>query len=407
MKKKYKVRKREGCRICSGDCKLIHKIENAPFTDEFLTNGLDAFTYDIDIYSCNDCGTIQTLHDVNVISYYDDYQYTVGNSTTAQKFMNEISRRIKLEYFETSNNPKVLEIGSGDGEQLKFFKDNGFSVYGIEPSKPLCQISKSKGIDCCHSFFDKDSSNRAIDYLGNPDLIFMSYTFDHIPDPVPTLNLSRDLLRKNGLLVFEVHNIRDILIRGEYCLLEHEHSIYLDEYYAAKLLESCGFKIINLDIVPHHIRRANSLIVVATLAENSNYQEISSHELNSISLDYRNDLGMKINQTIDNLDKYVFSHFHDGKRIIAYGAGGRGVMTLAAMKSAVCFKAIYDMSPKSIGTFVPKTNIPLLDASMISQKDADLVIVFSFGYIDEISAYLLEKGFSDNQIVNLLELLET
>ena len=76
--------------------KKILKIKNMPFTDQFLLkkNLGDEFKEDIEIFICNDCSVTQTLKDVQVDDYYNDYQYSVGKSSIANNFMKKLSVNI-------------------------------------------------------------------------------------------------------------------------------------------------------------------------------------------------------------------------------------------------------------------------------------------------------------------------
>ena len=47
----------------------------------------------------------------------------------------------------------IVEPGSGDGAQLKYFLDHGCDVLGIEPSDCLASISRSKCIPTLGSLF--------------------------------------------------------------------------------------------------------------------------------------------------------------------------------------------------------------------------------------------------------------
>ena len=77
-------------RVCKQ--KNISKILNfkdMPFMDEFVSkeNIGKEFLHDIDIFLCHVCLTVQTQHDVNVYKYYNDYEYSVENSSLVQRII--------------------------------------------------------------------------------------------------------------------------------------------------------------------------------------------------------------------------------------------------------------------------------------------------------------------------------
>ena len=99
-----RIKKISGCRICnSKNLKRILKIKNMPFTDQFLLkkNLGDEFKEDIEIFICNDCSVTQTLKDIEVDDYYNDYQYSVGKSSIANNFMKKLSNNINNSFFKS------------------------------------------------------------------------------------------------------------------------------------------------------------------------------------------------------------------------------------------------------------------------------------------------------------------
>ena len=122
------------CRICnSSEFKQIIKLDKMPFTDEFIVKDKigSEFLADIEIGICLKCGSAQNMNDTDMDSYYNEYTYTVQSSGFALNFMQLVAQRIKKNYFSAVASPKILEIGSGSGEQLLEFKKEGFHVSAL------------------------------------------------------------------------------------------------------------------------------------------------------------------------------------------------------------------------------------------------------------------------------------
>ncbi len=150
------------CRACSSDLhnKLVH-LKKMPLTDDFVKvkESKVEFLQDIEIYQCSNCNLVQNPINFNYQEYYQDYEYSSGHSEFAKKFMLDYAREAFNAYKEQNGiSPKsVIEIGSGDGEQLKFF--DGLSierVLGIEPSESLSRSSESIGIPVIEGLYTKD-----------------------------------------------------------------------------------------------------------------------------------------------------------------------------------------------------------------------------------------------------------
>ena len=401
----------DSCRTCgSGNISKFLTLPDMPFTDDFVTPQQfgEEFKADIGVYVCGDCMCAQTQHDVDVRDYYEDYHYSVGASPTVARFVKVLVDNLKAAYLVDKVRPKVLEVGSGDGQQLVAFKDAGCDVLGYEPSLVLCEIAESKGVRTVQGLFGADSINNLPAEFQKVDVVMLSYTFDHLPRPREFLTACHSILDGHtGLLVVEVHDLEKIVERKEYCLFEHEHSIYLTERTATNLCRMENFELINFDLVPEQDRRGNSLIFVATPAS-SQFASNPAQPRTPPEFGQRTFYGSverDILKGIRNLDDFARKKTEGGNTLAGYGAGGRGVMTLAAMKEARRFAYLADRNPKRSGLLVPKSGVPLVGIEELIKTRADNVLVFSFGYMREIGEALRAIGYRDEQLHSLLDVL--
>ena len=383
-----------------------------PLTDEFISAERfgQEFRHDIDVFICEDCLTAQTQHDVDMSEYYEDYQYAVGSSPAASRFMRLLASRLLEKYFTGRNRLRVLEVGSGDGGQLSAFKELGCEVMGYEPSSGLANIAESKGIPTIQGLFTADSVNRLPERYQKVDVVILSYTFDHLPRPREFLAVARSILDSgSGLLVVEIHDLQKIFERQEFCLFEHEHTVYLTTATAAALASYESMAIVDFDLVPEEDRRANSLIFVATPADSCLAKSLPmarpSTPAEFSDFEFYGQQAERIHDAIANLDAFVNRVTDDGRTLAGYGAGGRGVMTLAAMKTAHKLRYLVDKKPKRPGLLVPKSGLPLVGLSALKDSPVDEILVFSFGYMQEIQAELAAFGYQPCQFHSLLDVL--
>ena len=402
---------RSCCRVCgSENLKRFLNLSNMPFTDDFVSreNLGSEFQNDIDIYVCLNCLVAQTQHDVDVADYYQNYQYSVGGSNFATTFMSNLATSSIEKYFKELPKPKVLEIGSGDGEQLAFFKKSGCDVLGYEPSSYLAELAIQKGIPTIQGLFDKNSIEKLPNDFQRVNIILLSYTFDHIPKPIELLKVVNKILDdERGILIIEVHDLDKIFERSEFCLFEHEHSIYLTPSTAQSLLSLENFSVIDFDILPEQSRRANSLLFVATKNDSllsplkidaikkSNFGELSFYE-------HQANL---INDRIRNLELFLDVRKQQGKKVAGYGAGGRGVMTLAAISNASNLEYLVDKNPKGKNIFTPKSHVPVFGINKLEEEVVDDIVVFSFGYMEEIKEELKIFGYKPEQFYSMIDIL--
>lgn len=399
------INKISECRICnSPEIVSVLKLEKMPFTDEFIKNNDIGKEYlaNIEIGICNNCGSVQNLNDTDMEQYYNEYTYTVQSSQFAMDFMKTVANRIHANFFSNRINPKVLEIGSGSGEQLFYFKELGFKVLGIEPSEKLSEFANNSGIKTLTSFFDENTKEVVDEEFKKVDLVISSYTFDHIPRPVEVLKNIYSILSDQGYIMLEVHNLNLIKERNEFCLFEHEHYTYLNENTMTQLLNFNGFEVKTFELLTNAEKRANSLLVIAQKSiKNENISISISDELTSIKK-----LSENIYTSINNFDEWLIAN--SSKNIVAYGAGGRGIMTIAALKNSDKINFIVDKNPKDKDIYSPKSHLKVYGLEIFNEIKPEIIVVFSFGYFDEIKEELTVKyGLTSAKFISILDILKT
>jgi SAM-dependent methyltransferase len=391
------------CRICNYQLhKKIFHISDMPLTDDFIeVSGQTKKEYirDIKIYHCGNCGINQNPDDFNHESYYQDYQYSTGHSEFTKRFMTAYAAAT-FEAFERTNNRaarSVLEVGSGDGQQLLSFKSLGVDILlGVEPSEYLAKIAENIGVKTVVDLFGTAMSSN----IPSPvDICLSSYTFDHVRQPLDYLKAAHKLLVNGGILAFEIHDFGKIVERTEYCLFEHEHTIYLNDGDAKSLLEQTGFTLLSLNPLPPNLTRGNSLIVIAKKDGDFRLNFDAQKPCEKYELD---DLQDRIMSTVERIDSWI-RDLPKTEALVGFGAGGRGVMTVAALSENKRVKALLDSNYQSNKYLAPKTRIPIVGPdSWVQYKDA-YCIVFSYGYFQEILENLTLVGFKKERIISLLD----
>ncbi|MFH1055295.1 MAG: class I SAM-dependent methyltransferase [Candidatus Altiarchaeota archaeon] len=404
-----KVKRRETCRICGcHDMRKVINFPECPLVEDFRTKKDvgGEFLYPLTIYVCERCKQIQTLHDVDVSGYYKGFIYSVASSPFARQFMKNLAGSL-FERYNLKKGASVLEIGSGDGFQLSCFQDIGARVYGIEPSKPLVDISLERGVPVIQALFSNDVLDRIPKELFPFQVVLLTYTFDHLTDPLSFLVSIRDFIdQKKGLLVLEVHDLPKIMERREYCLFGHEHPCYFSVDTIRNVLVEGGFELVDCELLPESQRRGNSLLVVAKPAADP--QKTPKHLIypKLQRLEAYDAFGHQVENSLYNFRNQVIEDKKIGTTFAGYGAGGRGVLTLAmtGLKSDD-IGYLCDKNEKFYGYYTPKSHVPIVPLEHALENMVDKMIVFSYGYMKDISQDMSGFTKSGGILIPLLELL--
>jgi SAM-dependent methyltransferase len=394
------------CRCCHGTlARPVAYLADMPLTDEFVAvndQGHIEYRGDIQIMQCKTCGIVQNPQDFDHETYYRDYEYSAGHSPFVQRFMSNFAS-VLIEKFTQINHrapEAVLEVGSGDGEQLLCFKHFGLDrLVGVEPSESLARVAFGKSIETHVGLFGPETVN---EIEAGFDICLSSFTLDHVRDPVGYLDAAHELLVDGGILAFEIHDLKKIVARSEYCLFEHEHTIYLASEDAQRLVQSRGFEVLSVNPLPVDQVRGNSMIVVArkvmALSErllfNSAYLDDNLAQLDST-----------IVQLKERLTRWIGA-LPSTARLVGFGAGGRGVMTLAALPNYGRFDALFDSNYASDRFLTPKTRLPIVGPNQWAEYKDAYCLVFSFGYFEEIKGQLTACGFDLNHVISLADFFE-
>lgn len=117
----------------------------------------------------------------------------------------EISLKNKLKLIE-SFQPKdktLLDIGCGTGAFLKVAKDNGWSIYGVEPDKDARAIANSI---TGNTIYNTNQLSKFEDHTF--DVITLWHVLEHLPNLKEQVSLFKRLLKPEGTLVIAVPNYK-------------------------------------------------------------------------------------------------------------------------------------------------------------------------------------------------------
>jgi SAM-dependent methyltransferase len=96
---------------------------------------------------------------------------------------------------------RVLDVGCGSGDFLRFLKRRGWDVQGVEFSEEAAALARAKSIPVHRGEL------ASADFPDNSfDVVTLWHVAEHLPHPRAELAEIRRILRDNGLLVLEVPN---------------------------------------------------------------------------------------------------------------------------------------------------------------------------------------------------------
>ena len=182
----------------------------------------------IKLFFCNNCNHVQLTDVVDLKGTFSNYVYVSGTSPVFVNHFKNYAKTIIKEYSPDSNK-YVLDIGSNDGTLLKFLKEMGYKVIGVDPAEEISKKANQDGIFTINGFFDLEVAENIKDKYSNASLITANNVFAHCDDLSGITDAVSKLLTTEGLFVFEVSYLVDVYQKTLFDTIYHGicHTILL------------------------------------------------------------------------------------------------------------------------------------------------------------------------------------
>jgi len=140
------------------------------------------------------------------------------------------------------NKKTLLEIGSGAGQSLIRFEENGFEVTGIEPDEKNVDLINKKlknGKSIC-GFLENIQLEEKF------DVIWLSHVFEHTIRPDLVLQKCKSMLNPDGFVFIEVPDCsNDVILKSS--IMGNPSTFHFTKKAIMKMVEQAGFTVERCD----------------------------------------------------------------------------------------------------------------------------------------------------------------
>src|SRR3989442_9848472 len=216
--------------MCDGrSLQKVLRLTPTPPGNRFLRRadlGVPEPTYPLELYFCRDCHHVQLGHVVDPrILYQNSYSYV---SATSSKFVEHLRTYAAdmIDRFSLQTGDLVVDIGSNDGSCLRFFAQAGMQALGVDPATEIAEQATKSGIDTIGEFFSPELAFRLRRERGPAAFITSHNACAHIDDLEGVFRGVHHWLADDGLFVFEVGYLLDVVENTWFDTIYHEHLDY-------------------------------------------------------------------------------------------------------------------------------------------------------------------------------------
>ncbi len=345
--------------------------------------------YPLHVQICEQCFLVQLPEHVRPEQIYSEYAYFSSYSDSWIEHMRLYCDAV-TERFNLDSGSLVMEIASNDGYLLQHFVDRGTPCLGIEPASNIAKVAIDRGVPTRVEFFGDEVARKLVCDSGRPDLLIGNNVLAHVPDLNDFVSGMKTLLKPGGIITMEFPHLLKLIEENQFDTIYHEHYSYLSLYTTEQVFARHGLSLFDVEELPTH---GGSLRIYGKHTDDNEHQASERlHELRARELAYGvNTLdaysGFKeqVVATKHKLLEFLIEAKRKGKRIVGYGAPGKGntLLNYCGIRADFLDYTV-DRNPYKQGLFTPGTRIPILQPERILETRPDIVLILPWNLTDEI-----------------------
>jgi len=341
---------------------------------------------------CRDCFAVQLTDVVDPELLFKRYFYFSSAIRTLREHFLDYATEVVSRFLDPGT-ATVVEIGCNDGILLKPIADQGVrTVIGVDPATNVVAQVNDPRISIINDFFNEATGRRLADEYGAADLIVANNVFAHIADIRGVTNAIAQLLKADGVFVFEVHYIGKIIHGLQYDMIYHEHLYYYSLLALENLFSRFGMTVFDVKAIAMH---AGSMRYYVCKSSSFHAATPSCRVMNLRNEELGN--GFDCHDTYVRFAADIYSRKvalmalltrlrSAGRRVVGYGASGRAntIIQYCGISQEHMEYMVDDAAAKH-GYYTPGSHFEIRPSSAIQEDPPDYLLVFAWGYYSEIA----------------------
>lgn len=207
--------------------------------------------HELRLVRCTVCGTVQ-LDDTIDTGARHRIATAVANRSFAGR--PDLARRFcedAIDRWNLRGDGQIIEVGSGTGSLLRFFRAWQLPVLGIEPDDRLTRYARLRRIPTWRATFDAAIAGRIARAELHADLLIISTPTGGFDDLRELLAASASVLRPGGVLTLELPDVLRLLTRAQLDDCCHANRVLPSITQLRRVVGGFGLELI--DVLPSEV----------------------------------------------------------------------------------------------------------------------------------------------------------
>ena len=385
------------CRFCATE--LSDRVVNlgmSPLCESYVPEErLDAMEpfYPLNVWVCRKCLLVQLNEYVRADEIFTEYAYFSSFSSAwlkhAEDYVAMITERLGLD-----SKSYVMELASNDGYLLQYFVKRGIACLGIEPAANVAEAARKVGVKTEVTFFGEETATRLRGEGKLADLILGNNVLAQVPDVNSFVAGIPIVLKPHGVVTIEFPHLLRLFDENQFDTIYHEHFSYFSLLSAEAIFARHGITLFDVEELWTH---GGSLRIYGRHAADESHPvterllELRAREeaRGYRTMEVYRQFEEQVRETKRKLLELVIGIKRSGKRIVGYGAPGKGNTLLnycGIREDFIDFTV--DRNPYKQGKYLPGTHIPIFAPERLDEVRPDYIFILPWNFKDEIMAQL-------------------
>ena len=397
------------CRLCGNkDIIRVFNLGYTPLANSYSNKNVSSKLkkYPLGLNLCNSCGHLQLSHSVKPEKMFSNYLYKTNTSYKNFLHFKNYANKIKKKFSRKGD--KILDIASNDGTFLNFFNKKKFFRVGIDPAKNLKKLTTNRGIIQIDDFFTEKTSFKIKKKYQKFDIITANHVCAHVENLNDFFRGVKNLLKDDGIFIFEVSYRGSVLKKNTFDTIYHEHLDYHALSPISKFIKKFNLKLFDFEIteaqggslrvyVSKNLRIRNKKKIKNQLIKEKKIYKLFNINTYKIFREKINNCKVQLQRILKDFDEKNYN-------IAGYGAAAKTTTLLNYfnLNKHKTIKFIFDDNKLKQGLYLPGTQIKILDPRYLFRRNLDILIIFAWNYSDIIIKNIKKNNLKKRKSLKFL-----